>query len=387
MSSYLMWFSLILFTASTLAFNEKDGIDAIDVLLVRNSTSKIVGGNPVSKGIYPSFVHVIGTGTLCGASLIHPDILLTAAHCIASFPENRRLAIGSTFRNGSDATEILSVVSTYQHPQYDAKSMTYDIMLVKMSSLSTAPILQINRNSTKPFDGERMKIMGFGSTSFSGPVSNKLLDAEVNVVSYETCSSNYNNFLIKNESMVCASALNTDSCRGDSGGPLLDVSTNTIIGVVSFGDGCAKIDKPGVYARVSAAVNFIDTGICIYSNIPPIYCDKLTYAPTVAPTLMTKQTLPPTKMPTTSTLAPILTTKWTLPPTNIPTKMPTTSTLAPSANDLKSDCDDKHSFPFFGRRIKMHRQSLFSGNCISSCTPAVFRFFSILIGWKMGSCS
>jgi secreted trypsin-like serine protease len=168
MSHHLVWkLFVLLMTAlsiSTLAVpvNENDAV----VEVIRNITSKIVGGSPVSKGVYPSFAHTIDPG--CGASLIHPDILLSAAHCARAFSVGSQIAVGSTLSDGSDATEIFNVVSTYQHPWRDARYYTYDIMLVKISNFSTAPLLKINRNSTKPLDGARLKIMGFGRTEYEG---------------------------------------------------------------------------------------------------------------------------------------------------------------------------------------------------------------------------
>jgi trypsin len=342
-------------------------------------TANIVGGTNVSSGVYPSYAHVIGQGILCGATLIHSDILLTAAHCQFAFVYDRRIAIGATLRNGSDAAEILSVVSIHQHPMYTRENATYDIMLVKMNSSSEAPIASINRNTRVPNDDELLTIVGFGATSFGGRVSNILLNAQVNVVPYITCLSNYNNILIDNNAMVCAAAPNKDACQGDSGGPLLDPSRNNVIGIVSLGDGCAKANKPGIYARVSAAVDFIDQGICMYSSNPPSNCPS-TPSPTPSIRSSPQANIPtnlPEIVPTTSTVSPIQT----------PQASPvvTVSTLAPTLTRHGSCTENRNSF--FARRIPMYRQSFFSvNNCISKCNPIALRFPLMLFGWKLGTC-
>jgi trypsin len=63
----------------------------------------------------------------------------------------------------------------------------------------------------------------------------------------------YDNGEITNN-MMCARDTDKDSCQGDSGGPLYDSENNVLVGVVSFGIGCADSNYPGVYARVSSQV-------------------------------------------------------------------------------------------------------------------------------------
>jgi secreted trypsin-like serine protease len=82
--------------------------------------------------------------------------------------------------------------------------------------------------------------------------------------------------LIYKETMICAAVPTggKDACFGDSGGPLFSNVTGelTQVGIVSFGIGCARADKPGVYSRVSAAYDWIQDSICEYSKNPPSTC-------------------------------------------------------------------------------------------------------------------
>ena len=101
---------------------------------------------------------------------------------------------------------------------------------------------------------------GWGRLSTGGSSPDKLQDATVTVISNSACQNDYNRLGMKiNDQMMCAFSLGMDSCQGDSGGPLV-TSVNgryTLIGVVSFGYECAHPDYPGVYARMTAVLDWI----------------------------------------------------------------------------------------------------------------------------------
>jgi len=81
-----------------------------------------------------------------------------------------------------------------------------------------------------------------------------LLQVDVPIVSRATCNSNYGSGAITTN-MICAGLTQggKDSCQGDSGGPIVDKSSRALIGLVSWGEGCAAAGKPGVYTRVGAS--------------------------------------------------------------------------------------------------------------------------------------
>ncbi len=95
---------------------------------------------------------------------------------------------------------------------------------------------------------------GFG-TNERGGLARNLMHVNVNYVKQSTCNSNYNGDIT--DEMMCAADFNQDSCQGDSGGPLYDSDNNAIVGVVSWGQGCADANFPGVYARISNQVSTI----------------------------------------------------------------------------------------------------------------------------------
>ncbi|KAL7517701.1 hypothetical protein ACHAWX_002600 [Stephanocyclus meneghinianus] len=99
--------------------------------------------------------------------------------------------------------------------------------------------------------------------------------------------------------MICAFDSGKDSCQGDSGGPLIipgaSADTDTLIGVVSWGSGCAR-EYPGVYARVSKAYEWIKTQVCSLSSSPPNHF--LCSIPTSKPPTTKPTNKPPTNKPT-----------------------------------------------------------------------------------------
>jgi trypsin len=104
------------------------------------------------------------------------------------------------------------------------------------------------------------------------------MDVNLNVISNEECEASkgdldgyfmtYENQITDN--MLCAWASQRDSCQGDSGGPLIikgDVASSDLqVGVVSWGNGCADADFPGVYARISAVNSWIEESVCTHSS-------------------------------------------------------------------------------------------------------------------------
>lgn len=232
----------------------------------RDVQNRIVGG--VAAGSYPAYAKLSAdTFSFCGATLVHPDILVGAAHCDGFVGLDAYL--GSNLVDGRDADEVIQVVSERIHPSY-SDDESPDIMLYKLVRPSSASVVSMNSNGAIPSDGELVRTIGFGLTSDGGETSDILLQVDLNVVDFGACNRAYDGSLIDSE-MVCAAAPGKDSCQNDSGGPLLR-QDGTLVGIVSFGDGCAQAGIPGVYTRLSDSMDFVRQGICEMSSNPPPSC-------------------------------------------------------------------------------------------------------------------
>jgi trypsin len=242
---------------------------------------RIVGGSITSGTEHPYFAIPINGRGLCGATLIHSDILVSAAHCAGIF-EGNEVALGASSITGSDALEIISVQAEYPNPNFSYNSLENDVMIIKLKTPSTATPVPLNNISSIPADGQASTVIGFGATYEDGRPSRTLLEAQVEVVDFQTCYDKYwqpfwgSN--IVDDKMICAgtpsgSTKDVDSCQGDSGGPLFS-SSGAIIGIVSFGSGCGRSGIPGVYTRISGVLDFVRTAVCDLSSSPPNYCSS-----------------------------------------------------------------------------------------------------------------
>jgi len=256
--------------------------------LYNEFASRIVGGNEASPGNYPYFTLIhIGDGKFCGGALIAPDIVLTAAHCESLLAE--QVIIGAYGVNSLEKGAQTRFCDEWiPHPEYrkvDNKPINYEYNDFAVCKLDKPVVideskvrLELNEDASLPEDGDSLRVMGFGRTIEGGDTSEFLLDVTVPVVSNVKCndiSSNHTYILYNGaitENKLCAGFLEKggkDTCQGDSGGALVSrtvrdngLIVDTHVGVVSYGNGCAKIGYPGVYARTSSGSKWIKEASC-----------------------------------------------------------------------------------------------------------------------------
>jgi V8-like Glu-specific endopeptidase len=239
------------------------------------ASPRIIGGTITDPGEYPYFATT--ASRMCGASLIHPDILLTAAHCQKVLAKAGVVFVGAHKLDAlATAAEKRTLIRQYPHPDSDFFEPKGDLMLFQLDQpIATLPVVTLNADPDLPsLDSSTLTVIGFGTT-LTTRLSDSLQEVDVYPVDPDTCVRQYNETAtVDPATMLCAgdSLPNHDSCSGDSGGPLLDKATGEQVGIVSFGKGCGDPDFPGVYTRVSTYASWIQDRICELSAVPPANC-------------------------------------------------------------------------------------------------------------------
>jgi len=231
---------------------------------------EIVGGSNVSSTLFRNnfrwmvSVQFNGSGHFCGGSMIRPRYVLTAAHCLEGVRASQ-ISVLQGSRQLSSGGTLTQVAGFVVHPNYDRVTSDNDIALLYLAEPISSPrVTPATEAVTTALaaPGAEATIIGWGRTSEGGQIPDILQRAQVPFISLATCASNYSGIFTITARMICAglAAGGRDTCQGDSGGPIAvqdDAGVWQQIGITSFGLGCARPNRPGVYARVASFTNYI----------------------------------------------------------------------------------------------------------------------------------
>ncbi|MCG8918316.1 serine protease [Actinokineospora sp. PR83] len=212
---------------------------------------QIVGGQRVSitDHQYAVYLTTADGFQFCGGTLVAPDKVLTAAHCVAArSAENLRVVSGREDKNSTDGV-VSPITKLWVHPQFTKVTEGNDVAVLTLAKKVPSTPLPLATDPGGYAAGTKATVLGWGRTAEGGATSRYLMGAQVPLTSDTTCAGAYTDY--DAATMVCAGLPEggVDTCQGDSGGPL--VIRGRLAGVSSWGVGCAEPGKPGVYARVA----------------------------------------------------------------------------------------------------------------------------------------
>lgn len=230
--------------------------------------AEVVGGKPAKDGRWPFIVALLDAGTsdnynaqFCGASLIGPRDVLTAAHCVAGTqPSQIQVLVGTQdLREGGRRVNVSLIT---RHPKYNARTSDSDVAVLRLAEAvndiePVAFMTSLDDEARFAPTGRTSFGMGWGETETTPHFPSELHNVKVPIVDRGVCNSadSYDGRIT--DTMLCAGLAEggKDTCQGDSGGPLVVKDASRAfklqVGVVSWGFGCADPDHYGIYSRMA----------------------------------------------------------------------------------------------------------------------------------------
>ncbi|HDZ9142421.1 S1 family peptidase [Vibrio cholerae] len=233
---------------------------------------RIINGSDATLGEWPSIVALVTRGQnafdgqFCGGSFLGDRYVLTAAHCVDfRDPTTIDVVIGINNLNNEASEGVrVPVRRIYIHEDYVDRTLLNDIAILELDRAVVADQITLAAADARVGTavGTTLKVAGWGTTSPSGRSNfpSVLQQVEVDLIDQAVCQTAMREGIssMENSANFCAGRNNQDSCRGDSGGPIIVTSTGAQLGIVSWGGPvCALNNTYGVYTNVSYFADWI----------------------------------------------------------------------------------------------------------------------------------
>uniref|UniRef100_A0A3Q2PEK9 Ovochymase 1 n=1 Tax=Fundulus heteroclitus TaxID=8078 RepID=A0A3Q2PEK9_FUNHE len=228
--------------------------------------TRIIGGQEAWAHSWPWQVSLrFSSMPACGGAIIGPQWVISAAHCFLRYNKESlwEVVAGKHDLDKPDepGEQLVGISRIFSHQEYDTRTKESDVALLKLERplVFTDFIRPIDIWMTTLPEAMRCTVTGWGSTRENGPRVNRLQEVNVSLLASDACNEYYNGRV--RPSMFCAGKDEggVDACQGDSGGPLscFTGARHELAGLVSWGVGCGRAKKPGVYTKVQQHVEWI----------------------------------------------------------------------------------------------------------------------------------
>lgn len=231
---------------------------------------RIVGGTNAAQGEFPWQAALVANGEkspFCGGTLVSTKSVICASHCYTPVSQFK-VVLGLNDYTQNTGQKSFTPVSFVTNPSFNMQTVDWDYAVITLSQpvtfTSTMSPVCLPAQTGSYYDNKMLTVTGWGTLYSNGPQPNVLQKVNVMAITNAACTSKPNIYTSQQvtDRMICADSPGKDSCQGDSGGPLVYQTSAghfELIGIVSWGVGCAQTNAPGVYERVTVGLSWLQS--------------------------------------------------------------------------------------------------------------------------------